>query len=90
MDTADDTADKKASDTADDIKRKGDAGEDYDVLLERSALEALAEKLRVRYHMKWHASVEPSGYLISKCTTRLASRTIQLDNLWGIKTLVNQ
>jgi len=40
--------------------------------------------------MKWHAAVEPSEYLISKCAKRLASRTVAVDNLWHVKTLVNQ
>ena len=81
---------KKAGAVADDAKRKGDAGEDFDTLLPREVLESGAEKFWTLYHMKWHASVEPSEYLISKCVKRLGSRTVQVDNMWQVKTLVNQ
>jgi len=81
---------KKAGTLADEAKRKGDVGEDLDTLLPREVLESGAEKFWALYHMKWHASVEPSEYLISKCAKRLTSRTVAVDNLWQVKTLVNQ
>jgi len=81
---------KKAGTLADEAKRKGEAGEDFEALLPRDVLESGAEKFWALYHMKWHASVEPSEYLISKCAKRLTSRTVAVDNLWQVKTLVNQ
>ena len=81
---------KKAGTLADEAKKKGEVGEDFDTLLPREVLECGADKFWELYHMKWHAAVEPSEYLISKCAKRLASRTVAVDNLWHVKTLVNQ
>ena len=81
---------RKAATLADEAKKKGSDGEDLDALLPREVLESGAEKFWALYHMKWHASVEPSEYLISKCARRLASRTMVVDNLWHVKTLVTQ
>jgi len=81
---------KKAAALADEVKRKSDDNEDLDALLPREILESGEEKFWALYHMKWHAAVEPSEYLISKCARRLVSRTMAVDNLWHVKTLATQ
>jgi len=81
---------KKAGTLADEAKKKVEVGEDFDTLLPREDLDCEADKFWELYHMKWHAAVEPSEYLISKCVKRLARRTVAVDNLWHVKTLVNQ
>ena len=80
----------QAQGKADAIKKKGDESDDMDALLPDHQLEDLRDLFWHRYHMKYHPVVEPSDYLVSKCTKKLDRRMLTVDDMWAVRSLQHQ
>ena len=54
-----------------------------DTLLPQLTLDGVWDQFWARYHLKFHASVEPSDFLISKCAKKLEKRLLTLSTMYG-------
>ncbi len=73
---------KDAVEAAAVVKKRGLEQEDMDALLQQEDLDDLQDCFWARYHMKYHPTVEPSDYLVSKCAKRMIKRLLSVDDIW--------
>ena len=78
---------KDASGIADTNRKRTLEEDDMDELLPLPVLTRLKEQFLSRYHMRYHPTVEPSDYLVSKLHKKMEKRMMGVDELWTTKTL---
>ena len=72
------------------LKRKRSDDGDLDAMLDKPAMDRIADAFHARYKLAWPPCVEPSDALVSRLSKEIAGRVLSVRQIWKVQSQLHQ